>query len=73
MQCVAIIYIQQHGTTQHTSSGIFHDIDSKLYDITGEDLMVLTLLRALTEALVVDEGAIATLGVLQQELPTQNV
>ena len=35
--------------------------------------MVLTLLRALTEALVVDEGAIATLGVLQQELPTQNV
>ena len=51
-----------------TPSGVFHDVDPELYDIAGVDLVRLTLLGALAQALVVDEGAVAALGVLQQEL-----
>ena len=49
-------------------AGVLHHVDAELQDVPGADLAREGLLRALAQPLVVDEGAVAALGVLQVEL-----
>lgn len=51
-----------------TFPGVFHDVDAELDDVSTEEFARRALLGSLTEPLVVDEGSIATLRVLQEEL-----
>lgn len=49
-------------------SVVLHHVHPKLYKVPGADLLGGALLRALAEPLIVDERAIAALGVLKEEL-----
>lgn len=51
-----------------TFARVLGDVDAELNDVAGEDLAGRTLLRAATQPLAVDEGAVAAFSVLQVEL-----
>lgn len=62
------IWQEQTTITFLSSLVIVHNVDPELYVVTGEDFPGWALLPAPTEALVVDEGPITALCVLQVKL-----
>lgn len=61
-------YKQRLAYSLCTFARVLGDVDAELNDVAGEDLAGRTLLRAATQPLAVDEGAVAAFSVLQVEL-----
>lgn len=62
-----------HYATMCLTARVLHDVHSELHDIARADLVRFRLGARLTEADVVDEGAIATTGILRVGILVSNV
>ena len=54
--------------TAATFARVFHHVDAELHSVAGEQFIRHALLRTFTEAMTVDESAVAAFSVLQVEL-----